>query len=654
MQRFAIISWFIVCLMPAPEMRADTIDPAFQDVALVGIRGDTGAMSRYRFADQSLTAVGTVSNASGDPLTGIQASAYIPGFKNLHAFWTDPGDELAKLVYVNLETARGTVVGDDLGNGHVRGAVAAAGLNGTSTAYDGVNDHTEMAHVSGYLMDNGTIIFSFNADDVTDLQGLVSKDSSGYDTGGHVHIYIDQSRVKVRLQSKTQSHYITSADTVDPHRWHHVAFTFGDEGMKLYIDGVEQASVSYTGGLGTTSGGDGNFEPVVIGASAVASGNFSATPLKDYFAGSISQVTILEGALSTAKIAAVTEATRSWQVYALKDAEGEGESESSPPPIVLAIDEDSIDNGNEPNDFSDTDVNDDIADIGVRTQLRYFEQHVGETIELYTGEEGDEGWFSIETVPASWVSAGPTDDGLANFVQAGPGLGTPDSEGDREALLDKIPDVTPLHDADLQGLVDKIVCAVVFDSDVSMNYDPLEGSLKGATKGTMAFRVSSVTPQSGSELAHVEVEILDADEVCACVGETSAPPAESTTVELLAVDHRTGGTETLMTLSRVYDGLASADGAVFYAASGTDIYRIDVAAETETLLDSTSPDEIVGLAYARTLLVGFEQIDDTIVPVDLASGADLGTSIDVGMTDLGTIVFVPREKDPTLMSFNYD
>ena len=35
MQRFAIISWFIVCLMPAPEMRADTIDPAFQDVALV-------------------------------------------------------------------------------------------------------------------------------------------------------------------------------------------------------------------------------------------------------------------------------------------------------------------------------------------------------------------------------------------------------------------------------------------------------------------------------------------------------------------------------------------------------------------------------------------------------------------------------------------
>lgn len=36
-------------------------------------------------------------------------------------------------------------------------------------------------------------------------------------------------------------------------------------------------------------------------------------------------------------------------------------------------------------------------------------------------------------------------DGLRNFLAAGPGLGGEDAGGDREALLDKVPDVTPLR-----------------------------------------------------------------------------------------------------------------------------------------------------------------------------------------------------------------
>lgn len=130
---------------------------------------------------------------------------------------------------------------------------------------------------------------------------------------------------------------------------------------------------------------------------------------------------------------------------------------------------------------------------------------------------GDEGWFALKTIPDSWITDGPTDDGLRNFLLAGPGLGTPDTNGDREALLDKIPDVTPLRATGLKMLEGRQVCAVVYDNDISMNYSPLNGSLKGATLGTVAFEVLAVRQLSGfssSSLPEVEIRILDAELVC--------------------------------------------------------------------------------------------------------------------------------------------
>ena len=103
------------------------------------------------------------------------------------------------------------------------------------------------------------------------------------------------------------------------------------------------------------------------------------------------------------------------------------------------------------------------------------------------GEVGDEGWFALTSTPDSWTAAGPSSDGIQNFVQAGPGLGSPDANGDREALLDKIPGVTPLRAEGLALLVGLSVCNVVFDSDVSINYDPIDGSLN-CFAGNIFFR----------------------------------------------------------------------------------------------------------------------------------------------------------------------
>lgn len=180
--------------------------------------------------------------------------------------------------------------------------------------------------------------------------------------------------------------------------------------------------------------------------------------------------------------------------------------------VFLVIDEESIDNGNPPNNFSATAVNDQIARVGQRQTLRFFRENVGRTIDLYTGEVGDEGWHALKTIPSSWRSAGPTSNGSRNFLMAGPGLGG--GSDNQEILLDKIPNVTPLRARGLSMLTGKTVLAVVYDGDVSINYGPLNGNLQGANLGLVALQVIQVrkrTDGSSGSLPRVTVKIVDVE-----------------------------------------------------------------------------------------------------------------------------------------------
>lgn len=198
------------------------------------------------------------------------------------------------------------------------------------------------------------------------------------------------------------------------------------------------------------------------------------------------------------------------------DDDDRGKGGNPQNPVFLIIDEESIDNNNEPNNFSETDVNDQLAEVGQRQQLNYFKNNVGKEIVLYTGQVGDEGWYALKTIPNAWLQAGPTNNGTHNFLQAGPGLGG--GEDDREVLLDKIPDVTPLRATGLSMLAGQTVLAVVYDSDISSNYSPLLGNLQGANLGIVAFDVIKVekrTDGSSSSLPKVTIRIRDAETVSA-------------------------------------------------------------------------------------------------------------------------------------------
>jgi hypothetical protein len=201
---------------------------------------------------------------------------------------------------------------------------------------------------------------------------------------------------------------------------------------------------------------------------------------------------------------------------AIVDDDEMGLDDTKTEAVFLVIDEDAIDNGNEPNNFSAPDVNDQLAEIGLRTQLKYFKDNVGKTINLYSGDVGDEGWFALKTIPSSWASAGPTVDGLQNYLVPGPGLGAKVPDDNREVLLDKIPNVTPLRANGLSMLKGKTVYAVVYDSDISINYSPLTGNLQGANLGVVAFDVLEVverTDGSTGSLPKVSVKIRNAEQI---------------------------------------------------------------------------------------------------------------------------------------------
>lgn len=194
------------------------------------------------------------------------------------------------------------------------------------------------------------------------------------------------------------------------------------------------------------------------------------------------------------------------------NGDGNGDPDPDAAAVFILIDEESIDNGNEPNDFSENDVNDNISEIGQREILAYFSENVGEEITLYTGQTGDEGWFALKDIPNSWNDAGPTGSGARNFLEPGPGLGQDESED----LLDEIPNVMPLRANGLAMLTGQTIIAVVFDSDISINYDPVEGNLQGENLGVVAFEVLSVaerTSGSDSDLPSVNIRILNFMEV---------------------------------------------------------------------------------------------------------------------------------------------
>ncbi len=156
-------------------------------------------------------------------------------------------------------------------------------------------------HKTAMLLDDGTLSFRFQADSVSGHQGLISKDSEDYDDGGHFTVYLESGQLIARFQNTHQTYYTST--WVSSGQDYDVAITFGDRGLELWLNGTLVDTNSYTGGLGTSAGGSGNREPIVLGANQWASGNESADVLENHFSGTLQNVRLYDQQLSSVEIA---------------------------------------------------------------------------------------------------------------------------------------------------------------------------------------------------------------------------------------------------------------------------------------------------------------------------------------------------------------
>ncbi|SIT05915.1 Concanavalin A-like lectin/glucanases superfamily protein, partial [Roseivivax lentus] len=115
-------------------------------------------------------------------------------------------------------------------------------LPGELTIAD-AGDVFEMAHSAELEISSGTVAFSFTADDVAGVQGLVAKDASGYVGGGHhFAAYLEGNTLMVRLQDAASDAYL-SLDGIEAGTTYDVAVTFGPDGGELWVNG-EQVSTT--------------------------------------------------------------------------------------------------------------------------------------------------------------------------------------------------------------------------------------------------------------------------------------------------------------------------------------------------------------------------------------------------------------------------
>jgi hypothetical protein len=186
---------------------------------------------------------------------------------------------------------------DGSGNGHDGALRGGAAVTGGALVLDGDGDYVEVANDASFARAEGTVAVWFRVDDLSSPRGLWSRDSSGFDGGGHLSLWAtDTGKARVRLQS-TDTSYSLVAGSVTTGADHLVVATFGSGGLDLYVDGMHVASDSYTGG--TT----GNAEPIAIGAATVVSDDASVTPIRDPFAGRIYDARFYGRALSAVEIA---------------------------------------------------------------------------------------------------------------------------------------------------------------------------------------------------------------------------------------------------------------------------------------------------------------------------------------------------------------
>lgn len=177
-------------------------------------------------------------------------------------------------------------------------APANSPTQGALDTWSGTGGFVAINNDSDYQLNEGTFSIWFKDDGhIGNNAGLFSKDRSGYGTGGHITASTQSDgnntgHVQVRLQNTNQSFYVnSSSSSFELDEWVHAAFTFGADGMKLYINGQLEDTNSYTGGI------TGNYEPIALGGTRMWSNSSSLSNVSRNYSGFLDDFAIFDVAL---------------------------------------------------------------------------------------------------------------------------------------------------------------------------------------------------------------------------------------------------------------------------------------------------------------------------------------------------------------------
>lgn len=233
------------------------------------------------------TVTAIAENASGAP-GPEERHRYLLGSLVAHAPLDEPSGEVLETVHGWNGTSLGVTRGVA---GIVGGAVEVDGLGGYIELPD-----SSAAGRSDYQLDDGALSIWLSPENLYNRGAIFSKDSSGFDTGGHLTVWHESQTFDIRIQSIDDSYSLSSSGLLlRAGQWYRATIVFGSSGLTLWIADTEghllgEWSAAYFGGIGPSSGGVGNQEPIALGVSSMLSDDLAVTPVREPFAGRLDEL----------------------------------------------------------------------------------------------------------------------------------------------------------------------------------------------------------------------------------------------------------------------------------------------------------------------------------------------------------------------------
>ncbi len=254
------------------------------------LTGDTGA--------NTLT-----GGAGADTLTGGAGDDILiggTGGTGGGGSYADGVNALSPVAYWQVDETSGGVATDSAGANdatiHSNVTLGTSGINGNSGAFDlhgnnssNNNGFIEVAHSGDFALAQGTVQLWINADSTSGTQYLVEKSDVG--EREELKVYLNAGKIVFELTNNYSTHVLdTNTTTITAGTWHHVAVTFGDGQMRIYLDGQLAGSRSSSHDLSS------NTEDLWIGARTDGGWN------EDHFQGQIDEVAFHDQALDQTEI----------------------------------------------------------------------------------------------------------------------------------------------------------------------------------------------------------------------------------------------------------------------------------------------------------------------------------------------------------------